>query len=242
MRYYIFRNNTLEPLFGNLDARYSGYGDISSLEDFNVSVTKEGDALLDLGPERVRFLDSVHFYLAYYSVEDDVIMLLGKDADMKADWEKGTFRDNFRGVWAALDDHLVYMEITGEYDDYNLYAVPVMLNGVRCNLQVVYDFSKEKYQVMGARRAIENNVVDKVLIKLKPGDKVTTILKGMTISGDDDDFQEVEVDTFTLGKKYEMGDGTFMFMFEMTDVQNNTATSKVVTIEVEGDNIRFSDD
>ena len=221
--------------------------DISSLEDFNVSVTKEGDALLDLGPERVRFIDSVRFYLAYYSVEDDVIMLLGKDADMKADWEKGTFRDNFRGVWAALDGHLVYMEITGEYDDYNLYVVPVMLNGVRCNLQVVYDFGKEKYQVLGARRVIENNVVDKVLIKLKPGDKVTTILKGMTISGDDDDFQEVEVDTFTLGKKYEfkdidMGDGTFMFMFEMTDVQNNTATSKVVTIEVEGDNIRFSDD
>jgi len=210
-------------------------------------VTKEGDALLDLGPERVRFIDSVRFYLAYYSVEDDVIMLLGKDADMKADWEKGTFRDNFRGVWAALDGHLVYMEITGEYDDYNLYVVPVMLNGVRCNLQVVYDFGKEKYQVLGARRVIENNVVDKVLIKLKPGDKVTTILKGMTISGDDDDFQEVEVDTFTLGKKYEfkdidMGDGTFMFMFEMTDVQNNTATSKVVTIEVEGDNIRFSDD
>ena len=82
---------------------------------------------------------------------------------------------------------------------------------------------------------------------VKPGDKVTTILKGMTISGDDDDFQEVEVDTFTLGKKYEfkdidMGDGTFMFMFEMTDVQNNTATSKVVTIEVEGDNITFSDE
>ena len=33
MRYYIFRNNTLEPLFGNLDACYSGYGDISSLEE-----------------------------------------------------------------------------------------------------------------------------------------------------------------------------------------------------------------
>ena len=47
------------------------------------------------------------------------------------------------------------MEITGEYDDYNLYVVPVMLNGVRCNLQVVYDFGKEKYQVLGARRVIE---------------------------------------------------------------------------------------
>ena len=29
MRYYIFRNNTLEPLFGNLDARYSGLWGLS---------------------------------------------------------------------------------------------------------------------------------------------------------------------------------------------------------------------
>ncbi len=80
--------------------------------------------------------------------------------------------------------------------------------------------------------------MDKGLIKLKPGDKVTTILKAMSISGDDDEFQDVEVDEFTLGEKtifedVDMGDGTFMFMFEMTDVQNNSATSEAVTIEVE---------
>ena len=44
MRYYIFRNNTLEPLFGNLDARYSGYGDISSLEE-DILVDNEGKSL-----------------------------------------------------------------------------------------------------------------------------------------------------------------------------------------------------
>ena len=59
----------------------------------------------------------------------------------------------------------------------------------------------------------------------------------MSISGDEDDFLDVEVDEFTLGENTvfadeEMGDGTFMFMFEMTDVQNYSATSQAVTIEV----------
>ena len=38
--------------------------DISSLEDFEVTITDEGNARLALGPERIRFLDSVCFYLA----------------------------------------------------------------------------------------------------------------------------------------------------------------------------------
>ena len=59
----------------------------------------------------------------------------------------------------------------------------------------------------------------------------------MHMDDEDGEFQEVEVDTFTLGKKVvfsdtDMGDGQFMFMFEMTDVQNNAATSQIVTIEV----------
>ena len=80
-------------------------------------------------------------------------------------------------------------------------------------------------------------MTDKALIRLKAGDKVTTILLAMQMDDEDGEFQEVEVDTFTLGKKVvfadtDMGDGQFMFMFEMTDVQNNAATSQIVTIEV----------
>ncbi len=220
--------------------------DISELEDFEVTLTESQGAELRLGPDRVTFLDSVHFYLAYYSTEDDLILLLGKDANMEADWDKGIFRDNFQGVWAALDEHLVYLEITNEAEDCNHYAVPIMLNGERCNLIVVYDFSKEAYRILGARRVLGNNVADKGLIRLKAGDKVATILKAMSISGDDDDFEDIEVETFTLGETVafediDMGDGTFMFMFEMTDVQNNSATSKVVTIEVKDGEAIYED-
>ena len=218
--------------------------DISSLEDFEVSIADDKGAQLNLGPERVRFLNSVHFYLAYYSVVDDLVMLLGKDSNMEADWEKGVFTDNFQGVWASLDDHLVYMEITNESGSVNHYIVPVRLNGVRCNLVVIYDFEKEAYRILGARRALGNNIADKALIKLKPGDKITTILKAMSIKGDDNEFQDVEVEEFTLGEEIvfedtELGDGTFMFMFEMTDVQNNTATSKIISIEVKGEEATY---
>ena len=219
--------------------------DITSLEDVEVTIGNGGEARLDLGPERVKFLDSVQFYLAYYSIEDNLIMLLGKDADMEADWAKGVFKDNFQGRWAALDDHLVYLEITHQDDGINHYVVPIMLNGVRCNLIVVYDFAKKEYKVLGARRVQEGEMTDKALIRLKAGDKVTTILLAMQMDDEDGEFQEVEVDTFTLGKKVtfedtDMGDGQFMFMFEMTDVQNNTATSQIVTIEVKDGEALYS--
>ena len=171
---------------------------------------------------------------------------LTKDSDMDADWDTGIFQDNFQGVWAAFDGHLVYLDIVNKSDRFNHYAVPIKLNGVLCNLVVVYDFDKEGYRILGARRILENNIADKALIQLKPGDNVTTVLKAMSISGDDDEFQDVEVDEFTLGEHsvfedINMGDGTFMFMFEMTDVQNNSATSQAVTIEVKDGEIFLSD-
>ena len=219
--------------------------DISSLEDIEVAIGQGGEARLDLGQERVKFLDSVQFYLAYYSIEDNLIMLLGKDADMEADWAKGVFKDNFQGKWAALDDHLVYLEITNQDEGINHYVSPIMLNGVRCNLIVIYDFAEKEYKILGARRVQGGEMTDKALIKLKAGDKVTTILLAMQMDDEDGEFQEVEVDTFTLGKKVtfadtDMGDGQFMFMFEMTDVQNNSATSQIVTIEVKDGEALYS--
>lgn len=220
--------------------------DISYLENFEVSIGDGGEARLALGPERVKFLDSVQFYLACYSIEDNIVMLLGKDSDMEADWASGVFKDNFQGKWAALDEHLVYLEITHQAEGANHYVVPVKLNGVRCNLIVVYDFSAEEYKILGARRVSQGEMTDKALIKLKAGDAVTTILLAMNMDDEDAEFQEVDVDTFTLGKKVvfadvDMGDGNFMFMFEMTDVQNNSATSQIVAIEVKDGTALYSE-
>ena len=39
------------------------------------------------------------------------MLYLGTDNDMTADWDNGVFYDNFRGVWGAIDGHIVYMEL-----------------------------------------------------------------------------------------------------------------------------------
>lgn len=100
----------------------------------------EGTSILTLGPEAYDVLAGIGFSLYYVDEENDQMMLLGTDNDMTADWENGVFYDNFRGVWGAIDDCLVYMELSFEGEDYNLYSVPILLNGEEYNLQVAYDF------------------------------------------------------------------------------------------------------
>lgn len=220
--------------------------DISDLEDAPVTVSPEGEARLELGPDKIRHLDSVNFYLTAYDTENDVIVLLGKDADIQADWGKGVFTDNFRNVWAALDGHFVYLEISGADEERYRYAVPVMLNGERVNLDVVYNFHEEAYTVLGARKLLADGPADKFIMPLKEGDQITTIFKAMIISGEEDEFEEVEVDSFTLGQSHsfedlDMGDDDFIFMFEMNDVQGNSATSAMTAITVSGGEISLSE-
>ena len=212
---------------------------IEYLEDFPVYVDNDGNAVLEPGPELAEILSGVYFELAYVSEEDDLILLLGRDNDIDADWENGIFRDNFRGMWGALDGNIVYMELTYEGDDYNLYSVPILLNGEECSLRVAYDYDTEMYYILGARRGLEDNgMADKNLITLQPGDEITTLHYAFSLS-EDEEAEQVEVDTFIVTEytsfgEIDMGDGSFVLLFEMADAQNNSAYAVPVFITVEG--------
>ena len=170
-------------------------------------------------------------------VEDDILLYLGRDNDIDMDWENGVFTDNFRGVWGSIDGNLCYMEIVYEGDDYNLYSVPVKLNGEDYHLRVVYDYSADEFTILGARKGInDNGMSDRNLIQLQPGDELTTIHYASTISGDDD-FTPVEIDTFTVTEnttfeETEMGDGQFLMLFEMVDLKNESVYSDPIIITV----------
>ena len=193
---------------------------ISQLEDFEVQLDKDGNAFVQLNQDQMDLLSSIHCQLVYMSVEDDIILYLGSDSDINADWDSGRFTDNFRGVWPMLDGHPVYVEITEENDGYNLYSIPIKLNGVECNLQVAYVYAEEKYYILGARKGLDSHgMSSRELLKLRAGDEITTLHYGMTISGEDSDFTQVEVDTFTIGENPEikdeaLGDGNYGYCFE----------------------------
>lgn len=104
------------------------------------------------------------------------MLCLGVDNDMIADWEKGVFKDNFRGMWGSLDGALCYTEISYEGEDYNIYTVPILLNGEEYNLSVVYDFTAAEYSIEGARKGSEESgAADKNLRYLVEGDEIQTI-------------------------------------------------------------------
>jgi hypothetical protein len=217
--------------------------DISQLEDTPVDIDKDGNAFVRLSAAQMENLASVHCQLVFQSEKDDILLYLGSDADINADWEKGVFKDNFQGNWPMLDGHPIYIEITYEGDGYNLYSVPVKVNGKEGNLQVVYTYEDKAYHILGVRRGIEaNGIADRELAPLKAGDVVTTLHYAMKLSGNEEDFQQFEVDTFTIGAQPHvadeaMGDGVYGYCFEFVDPQNKSALSRIVTYTIKNGKI-----
>lgn len=218
--------------------------DISSLEDIKIKIDKKNNAYVKLTAEQMDILSSVRCVLAYVDVENDVVLYLGSDSNIDADWDKGIFKDNFDGTWMMLNGYPVYVEVIADEENYTLYSVPIKLNGVRCNLEVAYKFREKEYQILGARRRnADKNMPDKNLIKLKAGDTITTLHYGMTISGNDNDFTEVEVDTFTLDenppvfKDELIGNGEYIYCFEFVTPNNETATSEFVNFTIKDNTI-----
>ena len=201
-----------------------------------LDVDEDGTSFLSLGPEAGDILSSIGFSLFYVDEENDQMLLLGTDNDMTADWDNGTFYDNFRGVWGAIDGHLVYMELSYEGDDYNLYSVPILLNGEEYNLQVAYDFTAEEWSILGARQGIDDSgMADKELRLLEEGDQITTIWQLTSFSGDDDfemyTAEELTVTADTSFGEAPLPDGTYSMVFEMQDTVGNYAYSDAVLFD-----------
>ena len=201
-----------------------------------LDLNDEGTSILNLGPEANDILAGIGFSLFYVDEANDQMMLLGTDNDLTADWDNGIFYDNFRGVWGAIDGHLVYMELSFEGEDYNLYSVPILLNGEEYNLQVAYDFTLEEWSILGASKGLdESGMASKEVRLLEEGDVITTIWQLASYSGDDDfemyAVEELVVTADTAFGEAPLFDGNYSMVFEMWDAAGNYAYSDAVTFE-----------
>lgn len=205
-------------------------------DGMNLTLTEDGTAVLNLGPDANTILAGIGFSLFYVDEANDEMMLLGTDNDIEADWENGIFYDNFRGVWGSIDGNLVYMELSFEGEDYNLYSVPILLNDELYNLQVAYDFTLEEWDILGACQGLdESGMASKEMRQLEEGDIITTIWKLASYSGDDD-FEMYTVDEIVVSADTTFGeaplfDGTYSMVFEMWDVAGNYVYSDAVTFD-----------
>ena len=222
--------------------------DVVTLKDVNwddapLDLNDDGNAVLTLGPQANDVLASIGFSLMYVDEENDQMLYLGTDNDMNADWDNGVFYDNFRGVWGAIDGHIVYMELSYEGDDYNLYSVPILLNDEEYNLQVAYNFTDEAWSILGAAKGldVDSGMASKELRLLEAGDKITTIWMAASYSGDDDfemyTAEELTVTDSTSFGEAELPDGSYAMVIVMRDAMGNEACSDAVTFDCENGEI-----
>lgn len=202
-----------------------------------LELDENGTSYLTLGPEANNILSDIRFSLFYVDEESDQMLLLGTDNDIHADWENGVFSDNFRGVWGAIDGYPVYIELSFEGEDYNLYSIPILLNDEEYHLQVAYDFTLEEWSILGATPGLdESGMASKEMRLLAEGDVITTIWKIASFSGEDD-FEMYAVDEVTVTADTSFGeaalfDGSYVMVFEMQDSIGNVAYSDGVTFDV----------
>ena len=221
--------------------------ELDALSDFDQGgwqtvIDDEGYAVLTLSPATLATVAEVSFQLAYVDEDRDLMLFLGSDNDIDQDWERGVFRDNFRGVWGAIDGCLCHMEIEYQGDDYNLYNVPILLNGEPYQLKVVYDYDAEAYQILGALRGLNSQgLADRDLVRLRMGDIVTTLHYAASASGEDElrliESNRLIVTPFTRFEEEDLGDGRFLVLFTLTDARGESTYADEVIVTVEGDDM-----
>jgi len=221
----------LKDYLGDVDAEDVSVPTLDDVnwDDHEVGIDSDNRVYIDLGPKAKDILTSLKYYLCFVDIDTEILLMLGNDNDIVADWENGVFTDNFRGVWGAINGNIVYMELAFEGEGYNLYSSPIMLNGEEYMLQVAYDFKGEKWEILGATQSLDNSgMASKELRMLTEGDVITTLWIMSLLDGDFD-YYEVDEFTYTESTEFhetELGDGCYAIIFEMSDIRGNVASSE----------------
>lgn len=205
---------------------------------FETSLDGEGMFRLNI-TSGLEAVDSVLFRLYYMDEEYNEYMLMGLDNDIETNWEEGTFADNFRGVWPTINGNYCAPELIEEGDGYNLYSIPVVLNGVNTNLRASYvldDGENGHFEIFGAWNGIdsETGMSARDVTKLQDGDQIEFVFKATN-------WDTGEETSYTLGgftvdgqvvmEESPLFDGDYLYQYEVKDIFGNTTYSDTVIME-----------
>lgn len=198
-------------------------------DDFDVVletyIDEDGYFVLEI-TNGLEIVHSVHFVLYYMDYDYDEYMLLGYDNDIIADWENGIFMDNFRGVWPTLNGYYCAPTLLAEEDDYNLYSIPILLNGEMTNLRATYVWESEEegyFKIYGAWDGInpETGMSSRNIVKLKDGDEVTPIFSAVNWDTGEENLYELGsfiVEGPVIMEESLLFDGDYLYQYKVTDI------------------------
>lgn len=209
---------------------FSDKGSIASNGAFTVSINSEG-----------RDYFSHIDFLLMNTDESGVKHILCTDNDMNKNWDKMTFRSNFRGITLALDGHRLFYSTVASNPNYISFIAPVKVNGEKTDLRFVFVwdnnyFNGGYYQLAGTWNGYdENGLPDNDIVPLKAGDKVQVVTDTVMINGE---AKENFGKEFIIGKdggaisEIPLDGKEYQYVFVATDIFGNTFTSDMATFEM----------
>lgn len=152
------------------------------------SVDESGNFHTKLTEESRRYLRSVGFSLLRLTYNENAEehmewVCLGEGDDIETNWDSLSFTSDFRGTWLALNGAYLNCSVVERGDGYTIFSAPVQVNGERTNLRFMFVEEAGRpdggyYKLIGLWGGLdENDLADKQIVPLKPGDTVTVLQK-----------------------------------------------------------------
>lgn len=202
-------------------------------------------------------VQDVQFALYMIDEEEEAAILLGTDNDIDADWDEGVFYDNFRGVWLTINGEYCSPILIDSQDEYNLYTIPIELNGERTNLRVMFVVESEdedgvtgSYQVVGVWDGTDDatGISARDIRPLKEGDVILPLFEAYSLHDENDEDEEWASSEIAAGingaitiEEQDLYDGTYYYSFLLTDIFGQDYESDGVSLYMEGDEFYFEE-
>ncbi|MDD3212218.1 MAG: clostripain-related cysteine peptidase [Eubacteriales bacterium] len=211
--------------------------------DLSTYVTEDDYYALEIGGD-MDSVASVNFGIYYLDYDYNEYLMLGVDNDIMDDWDNGYFEDNFRGVWPTINGCFCEPTLLAETDEYNLYTIPILLNGRETSLRAAYVWDSEEdghFEVYGTWDGIDSDtgMSARDIIQLQDGDEVTLLFDA--VNWDTGETNTYEMDSFTVNgdvtmEESDLIDGEYLYQYIVTDVFGRVFYSDTAIMEYnEGD-------
>lgn len=202
------------------------------------------------GTYTVQLYDIDYFNYAACSLYTDVdgtTIYLGEDDEVDTDLDEMVLRDTFDGSWPSINGSALAIETVSVSDERSVYTCPVLLNGEPTNLRIEYDFSANKWEVIGAWDGIDPNtgMASRDVVKLTNGDVITPVY--YVLSDNDDDYyygEEYTVDGEITIEYEALPAADYYYSMSLYDVYGNVYYTDFVTFTYDenGDLYFYPDD
>ncbi len=211
---------------------------------FSLKPDKDGYNVLKI-TSGLDMVQDVSFQLYYDDEASGKYVYLGSDNDLEADYDKGVFKEHFEGTWICIGEEVVYAELVEQTDKYNLYTIPIFLNGEEKSLKAEYDYDTRKFTILGAYDGLddETGLTGRDIKKLKDGDEIEFLFY---VYGDDNNEEMLPLGSITwksntVMEDADLGDGKFIYQFKIKSVFGDEDYPDPIYMELKDGQITVSE-